>query len=223
MPFIPPFGSPPGGGAGATIELDNLGTVAINASLLFDADSAYDIGDSTNFVANLYVADTINMKSSTDAAITIDTSETNRPFRIHYNQGNARFRFQGDLADHFEINLDGVDVAFSATSVGGLSINSTQFSAIFPTADSAMDLGKSTRFFDETFTDELILTNVGAAAAAADKLVLSAIDLTGGNTILDINTEGTGVEGTGTPAADKTIAIRVNGSVRYLLASTVAS
>lgn len=49
--------------ASATIELDNLGTTAINANLLFDA-ATYDIGDATNRVANLNV-NTIRLRTST--------------------------------------------------------------------------------------------------------------------------------------------------------------
>lgn len=37
----------------ATIELDNLGTTSINASLLFDADDTYDIGSSSNMAATI--------------------------------------------------------------------------------------------------------------------------------------------------------------------------
>ena len=43
------------------------------------------------------------------------------------------------------------------------------------------------------------------------------------NTILDINTEGTGVTGSGTPTANRTVAVKVNGTVLYLIASTSAS
>src|SRR3990167_8467245 len=44
-----------GGGGGATIELDNLGTTAINASLLFDTDATYDIGSSTVGINDLHL------------------------------------------------------------------------------------------------------------------------------------------------------------------------
>lgn len=42
------------GGGGATTELDNLGTTAINAHLLFDTDATYDIGSSTVGVNDIH-------------------------------------------------------------------------------------------------------------------------------------------------------------------------
>lgn len=44
-----------GGAAGATTELDNLGTTAINAHLLFDADGSYNIGSTTDLVSEINV------------------------------------------------------------------------------------------------------------------------------------------------------------------------
>lgn len=104
-------------------------------------------------------------------------------------------------------------------SVKGITANGN----IISDTDSADDLGSATNFWDETFTDELILTNVGAASAVANRLVLSAVDLSAGNTMLAINTEGTDVVGTGTPTADRTIAIEINGTTYYIITSTSAS
>lgn len=46
-------------GGGATIELDNLGTTALNADLLFDTDDTYDIGSTTKRIAHIW-AEKIN-------------------------------------------------------------------------------------------------------------------------------------------------------------------
>src|SRR3990167_3953512 len=43
------------GSAGATTELDNLGTTSINKSLLFNADATYDIGSSTVGINDLHL------------------------------------------------------------------------------------------------------------------------------------------------------------------------
>ena len=85
------------------------------------------------------------------------------------------------------------------------------------------NLGKSSTPWTNTFTNELILFNVRASSASSNKLNVSAVDLSAGNTILSINTEGTGVVGSGTPTANRTVAIEVNGTVYYLIASTTAS
>ena len=94
---------------------------------------------------------------------------------------------------------------------------------ISPRTDSTHSLGRGDFYWKRTNTDELALTNVGASAAPDNKLVVSAVDLSAGNTILDINTEGTAIVGSGTPTADRTVAIRVNGEVIYLIGSTVAT
>ena len=52
--------------ASATIQLDNLGTTAINANLLFNA-ATFDIGDATNRVNNFNV-NTIRLRTSTGVA-----------------------------------------------------------------------------------------------------------------------------------------------------------
>ena len=94
---------------------------------------------------------------------------------------------------------------------------------ISPKTDSTFNLGRSNFYWNAAFIDEVLLTNVGAASAPDDKLVVSAVDLSAGNTILSINTEGTGVVGSGTPTADRTVAVEINGTVYYLIASTSAS
>lgn len=66
-----------------------------------------------------------------------------------------------------------------------------------------------------------IETGTAPTATPADTLTLYSSDLSAGNTIPSVYTEGTAIVGTGTPTADRTIAIRINGTVYYLLASTI--
>lgn len=66
------------------------------------------------------------------------------------------------------------------------------------------------------------LGNVTLAAAAANSFKIGSVDLSGGNTMLAMYGEGTCI-GAGTPAADTTIAVEVNGTTYYILASTAAS
>lgn len=49
--------------AKANVTLNNLASVAINTSLLFDTDSAYNIGDATHYVANIF-SDKIYLNST---------------------------------------------------------------------------------------------------------------------------------------------------------------
>ena len=239
--------------AGATIELDNLGVTAINADLLFDTNSAYDIGDAINFLANLYVDKIFisTSKSQTDVSISgFATTQTRHQGILVENQAGFAYLFlkgdvgggadagqihfgSGNFPDAAKLSVFNDDLTIAVTDPQGKLIleefghqieftttGQDKFNAL---VDSAIDLGSPTRFWNANFTDELILTNVGARSSSADKLVLSAIDLSAGNTILDMNTEGTGVVGSGTPTADRTVAIRVNGEVIYLIGSTVSS
>ncbi len=55
-----------------------------------------------------------------------------------------------------------------------------------------------------------------------DAMVLYSVNLSAGNTMLGIYTEGTPV-GSGTPSQDRTVAVEINGTTLYLLAATAAS
>lgn len=69
----------------------------------------------------------------------------------------------------------------------------------------------------------LVLENVtNSAAAAADSIQLHSVDLSAGNTIPVIRTEGTGITGAGITSTTVThkVAVNVNGTVYYLLATT---
>lgn len=61
-------------------------------------------------------------------------------------------------------------------------------------------------------------------STAGDNTVdIFSTDLSAGNTQLSWSTEGTSTVGTGTPTADRTISVKVNGTQYYLLASTTSS
>jgi len=142
---------------------------------------------STLSVADILTVDEIHMFSSTAALAEIDLTETNRPWRFHYDQANARFRFEGTSGDYFEINLDGTNVVLFGSSITDFVVNG--LGAFRSASDSADDLGSSSRFWDETFTDELILTNDGTAATAANKIRLGGQDIDGGDAALLITSE----------------------------------
>lgn len=65
-----------------------------------------------------------------------------------------------------------------------------------------------------------IETGTAPTATPADTVTFYSSDLSAGNTMPSFYTEGT-IVGTGTPTADRTIAVRINGTVYYLLASTI--
>jgi len=94
-----------------------------------------------------------------------------------------------------------------------------------PRWDSSSNVTVGTETFptgaDNTFT--LANPTSDPTGGTANGVVMYSNDLSAGHTIPAIYTEGTNIVGSGTPSADKTVAIKVNGTVYYLLASTVAS
>lgn len=70
----------------------------------------------------------------------------------------------------------------------------------------------------------LIATNNSVSGkASANQVAFGGVDLSAGNTIPSIDTEGTGIESAGSATIDRTIAVEINGTVRYLMASDTAA
>lgn len=67
-----------------------------------------------------------------------------------------------------------------------------------------------------------ILTGTKPGSGVANQIQMYSLDLSAGNTMLGIYTEGTPI-GSGTPTQDKTMAIEINGVTYYVLLSTTAS
>lgn len=77
----------------------------------------------------------------------------------------------------------------------------------------------------DVFADTLIVSTSGTPGAArADTVKLMSEDLSSGNTIPSIRTEGSGIFASGTPAsAAGSIAIKINGTVYYFTVATSAA
>ena len=182
-------------------ELDNLASVAINTSLISDTDSTDDLGSSDIAWANLYVDAIIGVGPQT-FVISRNTSDGSDNLITAIAGGGTSSSTRGAW-----ITLRGNEFGFGAGgrlifASGNLSESNIHFfsgnlqrSMIFedtglrPNADSQLGLGSSSKFWDQTFTDELVLSNVGAAATAADTVRISALDLSAGDAGLHIKTE----------------------------------
>lgn len=93
-----------------------------------------------------------------------------------------------------------------------------------PIWDESNNVNIGTTTFPSGATRTLSLFNGTApSSGSSNHTILYSSDLSAGNTIPSVYTEGTGIVGTGTPTQNRTVAIRVNGSVYYLHASTSAS
>ena len=97
-----------------------------------------------------------------------------------------------------------------------------QLSEGAPTWNQSFNANIGTTSFPNGATNTLAMFNgTPPNAGLTDHTIFYSSDLTPGNTIPSIYTEGTGIVGTGTPAVNRTIAVNINGQVYYLLASTV--
>jgi hypothetical protein len=89
------------------------------------------------------------------------------------------------------------------------------------TLTGSNNLGLATSTFGTSATNTFsVFTGTAPTTGPADTVQFYSTDLSAGNTMPSFYTEGTNV-GTGTPTANRTIAVRFNGTVYYLLASTI--
>ena len=165
MPLLPFSNKPPAGGANTA--LSNLASVLINHSLLFDTDSAYDIGDSGNAVANLWV-DVIAAINGVNLAIRTNTSDgfDNKEIRIYHGDRTspsstrgANIILQGNEAGYGDLLLKSGNNAGEISFYAGVLQRKLIYSqtALYSDSDSMVDLGTLTKYFDNCFFDKIFL------------------------------------------------------------------
>jgi len=198
---------------------------------------ATDVGTNTFAIENIARTNPVNFDSSlvnqwqyvgfmTPARNTFSTGTSLASF-------NVRIELGGGAEDHSSSNRT-------------IWIGHPQFRLLFPDAghksgrpaqvawqelstgspkwDESSNINIGTTVFPSNATRTLSLFNGTApTAGSADHTILYSSDLSAGNTIPSVYTEGTGIVGTGTPSQDRTVAIRINGTVYYLHASTSAT
>lgn len=175
----------------------------------------------TQQIANLY-----------NSGITAAGSDT----QVQFNDGgslggNANFTFDKTTG---QIAIG----AGSASAPSLIPIGDINTGVWFPAADtiaastggtesiritSTGNLGLGTFTFGTSAAKTFaIATGTAPTTGPADTIQIYSTDLSAGNTMLSLYTEGTVVNVNATAAATHRIAIRVNGTVYYLLANTAA-
>lgn len=93
--------------------------------------------------------------------------------------------------------------------------------------DGSQNLGIRTSTFGASAAGVLAIANGTQGAALANAIQITSEDIAAGETTLSLRTEGTGTStdgstflGTGTPTANRTINVKINGTLYALLAST---
>jgi len=115
---------------------------------------------------------------------------------------------------------DSGEAYFEADSTKAISFwNTTRKMTIDTSGNLLLGTDTSPTTGTRSFT---IANGTAPTASPADTITIYSTDLTAGNTMLSLYTEGTPVNANATATATHRIAIRVNGTVYYLLANTSA-
>lgn len=152
-----------------------VGATTHGGNIVSDTDSTDDLGSASIFWRDAYIdkiwlSSTVFVKGLGTAQVEFGNSIDDTLFRLSLNTALNRTDFVGVAGGSFS------PMAWSAT-------------VILPNTDSFTDLGDSTHFWDETFTDELVLSNDGTGATAANTVRLGGQDLSAGDAGLLIVTE----------------------------------
>ena len=182
-----------GGTSGSQFLVDSSGNVTVGGNILTDTAGGNNVGANGTPFNAIYVEEVFGRGDSI--------------FRIHNNDTDGTYGesvsiFAADIANIartsvfkiFGADASGTegDIQFIMSTASGAAVKwifgasqTTEYTldinAIWPEDDSARDLGTSSQFWDETFTDEIILTNDGTAATAANTVRLGAQDLVAGD------------------------------------------
>jgi hypothetical protein len=140
-----------------------------------------------------------------------------------YDSGGVTRNSSTFYASVTAVGASSVDSALSILSSGStgyLVLGATSEAIRFTTSQNAL-LGITS---NPTTGTKCLTIGSGTAptASPADSVTFYSSDLSAGNTMLSYYTEGTSVNANTTAAATHRIAVRVNGTVYYILANTSA-
>lgn len=145
------------------------------------------------------------------------------------NSAVGEFRFDGRDANGAYASFALISAEMFTNAAGGAPASMTfAVSASGASAQERMrltsqGLGVGTTSFGTSAERVLSIgTGVAPTTGPADTIQIYSTDLSAGNTILSLYTEGTPVNANTTAAATHRIAVRINGTVYYLLANTSA-
>ena len=163
-----------------------------------------------------YAAD---LKAPAGSARILSTTGTNSTqFRLTNTAGNFYVALDSSTGSNF-------GSAYSANlwHDGNYPMRFATNNTVKMTLDAVGNLGLGSTTFGTSAEKALALANgVEPSTSVVNQIAMGSVDLTAGNTIPYIRSEGTGMTGAGitNTAVTHKIAIKVNGTVYYLLATT---
>lgn len=194
---------------------------ATSSSLLVAGDSA------TSIISSRYSSDTTNpfitlrkARGTVASPAAVQTGDNAGAITFSAYGGS---NFRGTATIQSQVSNYTSDTNISGNLVFSVNNASTGASAEAMRIDSKRNLGVGTTSFGTSAERVLSIgSGVEPSSGPADTAQLYSVDLTAGNTILGLYCEGTGVTGAGITSTTVTtkIAIKVNGTVYYLLATT---
>jgi hypothetical protein len=204
---------------GTQTENDTLIISGATARIIVKGTGNVGITDETYIDSIAYPLHVIKNTSGINTLFAIENKYTNAGAQILFKNvtngtvtaPQCSLGYAADSSSDFYINSNGVSIKMYTTSTLRMTI------------DSSGNVGIGTSSFGSGAAKVLTLANGTQGAALTDTVQITSTDLTAGNTILSIRTEGSGVVKTGTPTTStRVIAISINGTVLYIPASTTS-
>ena len=222
--------------SGANWQLSASSSLHIEASVHFQDSVSFQ--GFTTFDSSVFLDGPTFIGGYLASDVDFGTPSAGTNVQLHQDTGDT-FSIIGNsfgvalsvYVDPLQVTLSANDVLALRASAGIAAYDGITFVAGI-TAQAALQVWEDSIFLSNigigtstfgTGSPEHVLSienGTPPSGAEANGVIFYSTDLTAGNTMMSIYTEGT-VTGAGTPTADRTIAIRQNGTVYYLLASTI--
>lgn len=197
MPLLPFSNKPPAGGANTA--LSNLASVAINTSLISDTDVTDDLGSLTLAWRKLYIG---GANTTSDSGIQFGNSGTAANNAYIYRSGTAAVTFLGDngfkireattITSALTLQAQSGTIPFYIEGPANSSYKIELYGHWFPKNDSSFNLGSSSKYWANTYTDKLFLN----ATATLDGATAGHIKFVGDLVPATDDTEWVGEIGT---------------------------
>ncbi|NTW31769.1 MAG: hypothetical protein HGB12_03955 [Bacteroidetes bacterium] len=144
-----------------------VGTSTFSGDLIPSTNTTYNLGSSSNYWANAYV-NRLNLSSTQF----IHTAVSNNRFTFEIASPTATFQFVNNTATNYlQLEVTSGDVLLNAPNGGTLTVRGTPR----PLSNLGYDMGSSTRYWNNTYTNKLFLNST----ATLDGTTAGKIAITG--------------------------------------------
>jgi len=211
-------------GTSSPIDRLNVSDGTVNFQLKpISASSVGFFGIRTNHALAFTTNDVERMRITSTGNVGIGTSSPGAELEVadSSSDNDVRINLRANASQMSQIGASSTLMFFDSVGVKPITFitNSNERMRI----DSSGNLLLGTTVSPTTGTQTLTIeTGTAPTATPADTISVYSSDLSAGNTMLSIYTEGTSVNANTTAAATHRIAVRINGTVYYLLANTAA-